>query len=250
MTVATKPRTSRNGNGGDETGVKGTDLAPYSVEKEEVEIRPIVLKTIELTLVGASPLLMDNGIPAQQQIEDSKKGPVERGRRKPVDDAAIEAKWLASRYLTADGHPAIQSRAIALSIADGSSAHFKTTAKSQERAQYVFRAITIVGPELLPIQGVASKDFHMLRTLGKNANRGKKADEGTTDVRYRAELPASWRVTFTLRFRADMLKVAEVIEAARSAGESIGVGAWRKQKGGTHGMFTVLVGKEMTVSGK
>jgi hypothetical protein len=61
---------------------------------------------------------------------------------------------------------------------------------------------------------------------------------GTADLRYRGEFK-SWKTTFTIRYNKNVLSMEQIANLFRTAGFAIGVGEWRPEKNGSHGMFSV-----------
>ena len=61
---------------------------------------------------------------------------------------------------------------------------------------------------------------------------------GTADIRYRAEFK-KWKATLTIRYNAHVISTEQIINLYHVAGFSIGIGDWRPQKEGSHGMFHV-----------
>ena len=61
---------------------------------------------------------------------------------------------------------------------------------------------------------------------------------GTADIRYRPEFK-EWSVTLPLRYNADKISLDQIVNMFNLAGFGVGVGEWRPEKDGTHGMFHV-----------
>lgn len=60
----------------------------------------------------------------------------------------------------------------------------------------------------------------------------------TADIRYRGEF-MPWQVTLTLRYNSNVLSEEQIVNLFETAGFAIGVGEWRPQRNGSHGMFRV-----------
>lgn len=61
---------------------------------------------------------------------------------------------------------------------------------------------------------------------------------GTADIRYRGEF-TPWFVEVPIRYNAGVLSAEQIIHLFNVAGFGIGVGEWRPQKDGMHGLFHV-----------
>lgn len=65
----------------------------------------------------------------------------------------------------------------------------------------------------------------------------------TMDVRKRPYIH-DWKTTVKVQFNANKFSEAEIINLFEAAGQCVGVGDWRPEKGGNHGMWHVRRGNE------
>ena len=61
---------------------------------------------------------------------------------------------------------------------------------------------------------------------------------GTADIRYRAEFP-EWSTTFTVKYNAGVISLAQLCNLFNLGGFAVGIGEWRPEKGGTYGRYHV-----------
>jgi len=239
----TATRSSRNGNGS--ARIEKPELEDG---QHELELKPMKLQRITFVLHGTTSLVMDNGERGIASIErgkntydsaagDEKPEKKTTRRGEPVDRGTA---WQAAAYRLEDGRLAIPKLAIARAIASGSAVMFKTQLRREERTDFVSQAFRLIGDDFIALDAPHNA-ARLFRTLGRNANpKGKgSTSQGTVDVRYRAEVPLPWRLQITAELRLDMITVPEFIQAAQSAGLSVGIGGWRPEKHGDHGRFTV-----------
>jgi hypothetical protein len=64
------------------------------------------------------------------------------------------------------------------------------------------------------------------------------------DVRFRPEYPEGWKVKLVIEYNPDVVSPATLYELVKFAGEG-GVGDWRPQKGGVHGVFRMAAPNEV-----
>lgn len=62
----------------------------------------------------------------------------------------------------------------------------------------------------------------------------------TADIRYRAEF-VGWRATLTIRYNERLYSPEQIVNLFNTAGFGVGIGEWRVEKNGDHGMFHVAV---------
>lgn len=111
--------------------------------------------------------------------------------------------------------------------------------KSMTRAGWLTQGIyaTVTGarisvPEvLIPI--ISPEPPELFQAYGVNHNKGN-ALILTSRPRFN-----EWSMIFKIRYNAEMMPKETVISLLMSAGESIGIGAWRIEKGGIFGAFEV-----------
>jgi hypothetical protein len=66
---------------------------------------------------------------------------------------------------------------------------------------------------------------------------------GSADIRYRGEF-VEWSAKLHVRYNANVLSAEQVINLFNVAGFSVGIGNWRPEKNGNHGLFHVATGGE------
>lgn len=65
-----------------------------------------------------------------------------------------------------------------------------------------------------------------------------RVGQGTADIRYRAEF-SPWVVELPIRYNANVISEEQIANLLVTAGFSVGVGEWRPEKDGNHGMWEV-----------
>ena len=79
----------------------------------------------------------------------------------------------------------------------------------------------------MPIEGKSNMREDMVR-IGM----------GTADVRYRPEFK-EWRVKLPIRYNEDAISLDQIVNLFNLGGFGVGIGEWRPEKRGVHGMFHV-----------
>ncbi len=73
-------------------------------------------------------------------------------------------------------------------------------------------------------------------------DNGKNPNGGGAVVIYRAEF-FDWSCVLTVRYNAAIITAEQIVNQINIAGFHVGVGDWRAEKDGMHGMFEVVTGK-------
>lgn len=182
-----------------------------------VKLPPMQLETIEVTLVGDSPLLCHKfSEKARKEMEDKNMGKAKQAKppRNP------EQEYESSIYRDDGGNPCFPASAFKRAAVDACS-HISGITKVEARGGF-----HVIG-NLVRIDGEPEMQTDIVR-IGM----------GTSTNRYRAVFK-SWSVTLKIRFNSSVLTLEEITNLLSVAGFAIGVGEWRPQKNGSHGMWHV-----------
>ena len=211
MVTATKSKTKSESNGDATTSVTRDLIIPKPQKR-----------ALHVTLEGLSPLVVHNGESAIRDIkanEERKQGGI---KKLPPRDPA--ARFQESLYRDAEGHYVFPALGIKKSVI---SAGFRY---SDEKGTVLRGIINIDAPSgyvkvLSPNEPTMREDF-------------VKHGGTTPDIAYRAEFwPWSMEVTFV--YLASSIRRENLINMIDTAGESVGLGAWRVEKSGMFGRFRV-----------
>ena len=71
-----------------------------------------------------------------------------------------------------------------------------------------------------------------------------KIPMGGADVVFRGEFK-NWYSTFTVTYNANRISLEQLIQLINLGGYEVGIGDWRVEKGGNHGMFHVATQDEL-----
>lgn len=194
-----------------------------------IELPPLDIRTVQLTVVGDSPLIMNKWSEKAKQAMRDAQTKQARAQREAKDPHQC---YLDSIHRCADGRPGMPGvcfKAAAVRSAKG------MPGMSMTDARQWFHVVE----DMVPVEG----DHQMREDMVRNAN-------GVADIRYRAEFPA-WRATFTVRYNASMVSAAQVVQLFNIAGFGNGIGEWRPQKHptGSYGLFHVATSGELEGGG-
>jgi len=191
--------------------------AKANEQVETIEIPALHIKEVEVTLVGDSPLIVHRwSDKAKRQILDKQMKRAKQG--KAAKDP--EQEYKDSLYTLPDGSygfPAVGVKAAAVSACAQIDGVFKTQA----------RAAFHINGEFVKIDGTPEMREDMVRI-----------SIGVADIRCRAEFK-QWRMTFKVRFNANVISAEQLLNLFNTAGFGVGLGEWRPEKDGAFGLFHV-----------
>lgn len=215
---------------------------------EVVEIRPIDMKTVEVTLVGDTPMIMHAWsekakrmmLEAQQGKAKGKKKPI----KNPVDDFIQSIYWLTEKPTYPDGSSEeVCEEAFNKAIANGAKFGFPVTAFKQAaisaayrmgwvKNQMGLRGAFFIESEYGDMVEIKSDTPIMREDMVKIAG-------GTADIRYRGEF-RNWSATFKVKYNANgEFSLENIINIINAGGTICGVGEWRPERDGQFGMYHV-----------
>jgi len=195
------------------------------------------IKTVSITLIGDSPLIVNAWSPKAREMMKAKQGhealPA-KGPKIPFQDFLGSMYWLTERPADATledvakakfGFPAIGFKGSAINACSFIEGVTKVAARGVFHINGTFVTIDSDVP-------IMREDF-------------VRIGMGTADLRYRGEFD-NWRVTFNLRYNATFASVEQIFNLYNHAGFHVGVGERRPQckSGDSFGMFHVATEKE------
>lgn len=200
-----------------------------------VEIKPINIKEIDITIKGISSLIVNNfSEKSKQQILDNQmKKPKEKEERKPIEDFMRALYWLTpmpekfteesfDKALKDGARFGFPAKGIKASIVSGAYRNGMTKDK-----------VSLYGAFLIPEELIEIKyeELEMREDYVRIAHGG-------TDIRFRPEFK-NWSMTFKVRYNENVYSLEQLINFINLGGFSCGLGEMRVEKGGNFGSYTV-----------
>lgn len=188
-----------------------------------IEIPAIEIRTMNLTLIGDSPLISHKwSDKAKKQMLDKqmKRAGQAKLAKDPEEDFRESLYQYRSKF-GKYGFPTVGFKAAAVSACRF--ADMKMTAA---------RGAFHINGEMVPIEGEPTMREDMVRV-----------GMGTADIRYRGQFDP-WKAHITIRFNNRALSAEQIVNLFNVAGFGVGVGEWRPEKDGSYGMFHVATDGE------
>lgn len=181
-----------------------------------IELPPLNIQRVQLTLVGDSPLIVHAwSEKAKRQMLDKQMKKATKAKEAKDPEADYEACF----YRTPDGHygfPAIGVKSAMVG------------------------ACRFVDMRMTQARGAFHIDSEMLRVIGEPRPREDmvRVGMGAADIRYRPEFP-EWRIPVVIKFNASLISPEQLANLLNTAGFGIGIGEWRPERNGSYGRFHV-----------
>ena len=202
---------------------------------ETVELKPIKIKEIKITIKGVSSLIVNNfNEKSKQQILDAQmKKTKEKELRNPIEDFMRACYWLTpmpeefteesfNKALKEGARFGFPAKGIKASIVSGAYRNGMTKDK-----------VSLYGAFLIPEELVEIKyeELEMRQDYVRIAHGG-------TDVRFRPEFK-NWSMTFKIQYNENCYSLEQLINFINLGGFSCGLGEMRVEKGGNFGSYQV-----------
>ena len=190
--------------------------------KVEIKSNPIEVATMEIGIVGETPLLMEKFSDAsRQQLLNIAVG---KGREKRKNrDMNQEVK--DKIHQANNGKPGFPACAFKKAMVEAA-VYIDGMDKKRVRG-----SLFVIG-DVVPI---AFKKM----TVNKAVGRDKGINRAPREI-WRPEFQG-WSTTLTIKYNAAQVTPDQVVELLKLAGFHIGIGGWRPQCDGQYGMFRVRV---------
>lgn len=183
-----------------------------------IELPELKIQTMRITLIGDSSLIChawSHKAKSQMLAKQMKQAKQGKEAKNPEQD------FKDSLYPHPDGGYGFPAVAFKSAAVDACS-HVQGVTKVEARGAFH------INGELIRIDGEEPTPREDMVRIAM----------GTADIRYRGEFK-QWRCTIELRYNINVLSPAQIVNLFNTAGFAIGIGEWRPQKDGSHGMFHV-----------
>lgn len=214
---------------------------------ELVEIKPIKMNVVGVTLIGDTPLIMHAwSEKAKRMMLEAQQGKA-KGKKKeiknPVDDFIQSMYWLSGKPDT-DGMDEEQCKeAFENAIQNGAKFGFPVTAFKQAAISAAYRMGYT--KDKMSLRGVffISTDYGDMAEIVSDTPVIRedmvKIGMGTADLRYRGEF-RNWHTTFRIKYNVNgQYSLENILNVLNAGGMVCGVGEWRPERDGQFGMFHV-----------
>jgi len=221
-------------------------MAATKKTEEIIEIRPIIVKTVPIRIVGDTPLIVHAwGDKAKQMMLDNmtkKTKTKAREVRNPVGDFIESLYWLSGKpeelteeaYVRAieSGNAKFGFPVAAIKQAANSAAYRMKWVTNQMELRGAYFLKTEWG-DMVEIKGdlpVMREDMVRVGGISK-----------TADIRYRGEFK-NWYMDLLIEYNTNGDKSLEqIVNCINAGGYGVGIGEWRPEKDGVNGRYHVEV---------
>jgi hypothetical protein len=183
---------------------------------EVIVLSPPKVETVNVEVIGTSPLICRNWSQTQKDLmlaKQTKRACKAREAKKPERDYE---ESLYRHPQGGYGFPAVAFKAAA--VRAGTYAEMKMT---------FLRGAFHVSGEMVKLNGEPSMREDMVRLQGKVA-----------DIRYRGQF-AEWSAVVPIQVNVSVLSIEQLANLLVIAGFAVGVGEWRPEKNGQYGRFEI-----------
>lgn len=214
---------------------------------ELVEIKPIEMCTVEVTLVGDTPLIMHAwSEKAKRMMLEAQQGKA-KGKKKdvknPVDDFIQSLYWLTEKPDTTGKTEEECEELFTQAVENGARFGFPVTAFKQAAISTAYRMGWT--KDKMSMRGVffIDTDFGDMTEIISDSPEMRedmvKIGKGIADIRYRGELK-NWRTTFRIKYNVNgQYSLENILNVLNAGGIVCGVGEWRPEHDGQFGMFHI-----------
>ena len=216
--------------------------------EEIIEIKPLDIKTVSITIKGDTPLIMHAwSEKAKRMMLEAQQGKAKGKKREcknPVADFVESIYWLYGKPVYSDGATEEEvTAAFVESIHNGARFGFPVTAIKQAACSAAYRLGWVKNQMGLRGAFFIESDFgDMVEIISDTPVMREdmvRVGMGTADLRYRGEF-RNWSAKFRLKYNASGgFPLDSIINALNAGGFVCGIGECRPEKDGAFGTFHV-----------
>ena len=206
-------------------------------EKEEIIIKPIKIKEVEITIEGLTPLIVNNfnEKSRRQILEAQQKKPKVKEIRNPIEDGMRACYWLTpmpTEFTEESWEKALKEGARFGFPAKGIK---DATVSGAYRNDVVSDKVSVNGAFFIPEEfgEIKYEKVRIREDYVRIAHNG-------TDVRFRPEF-TGWSITFKMQYNENKYSLEQLLNFINLGGFSCGLGEMRAEKGGNFGSYQVKV---------
>lgn len=209
---------------------------------EIVEIQPIKLVTIPITIVGDTQLIIHAwDTKVKQQMLDKHMGKATKAREKkrPYNDCIESLYWLENKpKITDDMSDEDCAKLFYEAVASGARFGFPATGLKQAAVSAAYRSKLSKDKVSLYAAFYIEGEYIEIKGSPDIREDMVTVNSGTPDIRFRGCFD-KWESTFNVTFNAGAISAEQVINIINYGGFACGIGEWRTEKGGDKGRFHV-----------
>jgi hypothetical protein len=225
-----------------------------ATRKTKVEIRPMELETVELTIVGTTPLIVHAWAEkAKKEILDKQQKKATKSKHEvkiPLNDVMNACFWLTEKPENGETDEEAESNFIA-AIEAGARFGFPVTGVKQSIIMGAKRGgLDVVATELrgsfflegatdastTDLAEIISDPPTVREDMVKVGGMSKSAD-----IRYRPQFD-NWKIPLRMTFnRCGKYSLEQLLACVNTGGFVCGIGEWRPERDGQNGMYRLLV---------
>jgi hypothetical protein len=209
-------------------------------ENVGIELPPLNLQLMEVTLIGDSPLIVHAwSAKAKKEMLDKqmKRATPKKEAKDPLADFEASLYRLSGGSF---GFPSVAFKNAAVTAITSVSGVTKIAAR--QAFQMLGEDIEVAGV----FDGVKMRQ-NLVRIEGCEPTLREdmvRVGMGTADIRYRGEF-GQWHAKLLVRFNAHVLSPEQILNILNVAGFAVGVGEWRSERDGQYGAFHVATEAEL-----
>ena len=219
-----------------------------------IEIKPINIETVDITIVGTTPLIIHAwSHKAKQEMLDKQRGkkvPAKHNIKIPVNDFMASLYWLTEQPEEGKSDEEAEANWTE-AIGRGAKFGFPVTGIKQSIITGAYRAgLDVKQTELrgtfflegateaatVDVAEIVGPLPEMREDMVKVGGMSK-----TADIRYRGEFK-QWEIPLRLKYNRDgKYSLEQILNMVNFGGFVVGIGEWRPERDGQFGMYTLKV---------
>lgn len=212
-------------------------------ENVTIQIPEISVQRARIKIVGDSPLLVCKfSEKAKREMLDKgmKKAKKAKETKNPFAEFMDSLHWITPQPNTDGKDPDECKQIFEDALKNGAKFGFPAVSIKQSAISAMYRSG--LSKNKVMLQGLFHIEGDMVEIKGDLSMRedvARNPSTGAAMILYRGEFAIGWTAEFTVLFKRDNTSLEQIIQMINLGGFDVGIGEWRVEKAGNHGMFHV-----------
>jgi hypothetical protein len=228
------------------TTLKKSEKTTKTDIQDSFIVPPDPEKVIEVDVLGAPEGMLQNQLRPETKhaLQYGKSAGASETKEQKTEKA--KANWIGSGHFAKDGRRGHPSESFLKAMMQAVTMVTLSGGKKTSSKVMVLRCLSVL-PDAFSKEGLPLCYF----TDDSKANFSSKVEPaehwannknsgGTPVPVYRTHIPGGWKMTVKISYDSTVLRPQDVLMLMQKAGTNVGMGAWRKEKGGVFGRWKVV----------
>jgi len=228
-----------------EAAVEKTEKT-VETELDSFDIPPDPERVVEVDILGCPEGMLQNQLrpETKDELKYGKKSGASKTRAQKTEEA--QANWIGTGHFSKGGTRGHPSEAFLKAMQKSVTKVTLSCGKKLSNMGEILQCVSVLpdsfskeGLPLCEYRGDPKANFDKKVEPAEHWAVNKKAGNVPVPV-YRTHIPGGWKMSVRIAYDSSVLNTKDILMLMQKAGTNVGIGAWRKEKGGVFGRWKIV----------